>query len=113
MALAFPSTCPHVTSIGATQINPGATVVEPEVACNQVIFSGGGFSNVFPMPSYQQAAVQNYLTNYKPSDVTNSMFNATVSFLSFVRDFMNNFRFRVVPTQISPRTGKGYVSFIN
>lgn len=83
MALAFPSTCPYVTSIGATQINPGATVADPEVACQEVIFSGGGFSNVFPMPSYQQAAVQNYLTNYKPSSVTDAMFNRNVSCFCF------------------------------
>ena len=80
--LAFPSTCPYVTSIGATQINPGSTVADPEVACNQVIFSGGGFSNVFDMPTYQQQAVQNYLLNYKPSAVTSAMFNAAVRFPS-------------------------------
>lgn len=28
--------------------------------------SGGGFSNIYPMPSYQQAAVENYLTNHNP-----------------------------------------------
>lgn len=42
----FPSTCPFVTSVGATQVNPGSTVNDPEGACEQVIFSGGGFSNV-------------------------------------------------------------------
>jgi tripeptidyl-peptidase I len=29
-------------------------------------YSGGGFSNVFALPSYQSAAVTNYLTNYPP-----------------------------------------------
>jgi tripeptidyl-peptidase-1 len=37
-----------VTAVGATQIKPGATVNEPEEACETVIFSGGGFSNIFP-----------------------------------------------------------------
>jgi subtilase family serine protease len=46
----FPSTCPFITSIGATQVNPGAKVTDPESACEQVIFSGGGFSNYFGMP---------------------------------------------------------------
>ncbi len=29
-------------------------------------YSGGGFSNVFELPSYQSAAVTNYLTKYPP-----------------------------------------------
>lgn len=29
-------------------------------------YSGGGFSNVFPLPSYQSSAVTNYLTRYPP-----------------------------------------------
>jgi hypothetical protein len=64
------------------------------------------------MPSYQQAAVQNYLTNYKPSSVTNTMFNAAVGFSVFYTFREVIFRFRVVPTQISPRTGEFYVSFV-
>jgi len=62
----FPGTCPYITSVGATQIKPGASVTQPEEACETVIFSGGGFSNVFPMPSYQQAAVQSYFKNFPP-----------------------------------------------
>ena len=52
--------------MGATQINPGSTVHDPESACEQVIYSGGGFSNVFPLPGYQKDAVANYFKNYKP-----------------------------------------------
>ena len=62
----FPSTCPYVTSVGATQIVPGASVTAPEEACETVIFSGGGFSNVFDLPSYQAAAVDEFLTNHPP-----------------------------------------------
>ncbi|KAL6301121.1 peptidase S8/S53 domain-containing protein [Sparassis latifolia] len=62
----FPATCPYVTSVGATQVNPGATVYEAESACEQVIYSGGGWSNVFAMPSYQKTAVESYLYNYPP-----------------------------------------------
>ncbi|OSC99915.1 subtilisin-like protein [Trametes coccinea BRFM310] len=65
-APAFPGGCPYVTSVGATQVNPGAKVTDPESACMQVIFSGGGFSNVFPMPSYQKSAVEHYLSKYAP-----------------------------------------------
>ena len=62
----FPGTCPYITSVGATQIKPGASVTQPEEACETVIYSGGGFSNVFPMPSYQAAAVQEFFANHNP-----------------------------------------------
>ena len=62
----FPGTCPYITSVGATQIVPGASVTQPEEACETVIFSGGGFSNVFPLPSYQAAAVGNFFKNFPP-----------------------------------------------
>ncbi|KAL9100149.1 MAG: hypothetical protein Q9163_004450 [Psora crenata] len=63
---AFPSTCPYVTAVGATQIRPGASITEPEEACETVIFSGGGFSNVFKLPSYQSAAVSSWFANHPP-----------------------------------------------
>jgi tripeptidyl-peptidase I len=62
----FPATCPFVTAVGATQINPNSTVYEPESACEQFAYSGGGFSNIFPLPAYQEAAVNGYLTNCPP-----------------------------------------------
>ncbi|KAJ7445016.1 subtilisin-like protein [Mycena galericulata] len=48
----FPPSCPWVTSVGAT-IGFG-----PETAVN---FTGGGFSNFFPIPSYQSDAVAGFL----------------------------------------------------
>ncbi|KIJ65932.1 hypothetical protein HYDPIDRAFT_187022 [Hydnomerulius pinastri MD-312] len=71
----FPSTCPYVTAVGATQVNPGASVTDPESACNEFIHSGGGFSNYFAVPDYQKAAVTGYLANYPPpyaKDIWNS-----------------------------------------
>ncbi|RFU29102.1 hypothetical protein B7463_g7233, partial [Scytalidium lignicola] len=62
----FPGTCPYVTSVGATQVNPGASVTQPEQAAESVIFSGGGFSNVFTLPSYQSAAMKSYFQNHNP-----------------------------------------------
>ncbi|KAF9553992.1 hypothetical protein CPC08DRAFT_208677 [Agrocybe pediades] len=73
----FPSTCPYVTSVGATQINPGMKVTDQESACEQVIFSGGGFSNYFPMPKYQTRAVGNYLQNHKPEEYGPEVWNST------------------------------------
>jgi len=47
----FPASCPYVTSIGATNnIDEVGT-----------FFSGGGFSDYFPRPSYQDEAVEAYL----------------------------------------------------
>lgn len=63
---AFPSTCPYVTAVGATQILPGAPVTAPEEACEIVIFSGGGFSNVFPLPDYQASAVKGFFADSPP-----------------------------------------------
>ncbi|RDW91294.1 hypothetical protein BP5796_02459 [Coleophoma crateriformis] len=49
----FPAACPYVTSVGATRY------VEPEYA---VSFSSGGFSDRWARPSYQEAAVTEYLS---------------------------------------------------
>ncbi|KAK1968696.1 Pro-kumamolisin [Colletotrichum sublineola] len=62
----FPGGCPWVTSVGATQILEGSTVHTPESACEKVIFSGGGFSNVFPLPDYQKAAMESYYDTNAP-----------------------------------------------
>lgn len=71
----FPGTCPYITSVGATMVPRGSTVYEPETACEEIIYSGGGFSNYFAMPEYQKKAVDYYLRNYYPdypSDIWNS-----------------------------------------
>lgn len=44
----------------------GSTVNDPEVACENTIRSGGGFSNFFAMPDYQASAVTNYLSTTSP-----------------------------------------------
>lgn len=64
----FPGTCPFVTTVSAASIVPlrqitnsfqvGSTTHIPERVVN---FSSGGFSNTFPRPSYQDAAVTTYL----------------------------------------------------
>ncbi|KAJ6552466.1 peptidase S8/S53 domain-containing protein [Mycena vulgaris] len=59
----FPAVCPFVTGVGATQVNPGAKVTDPESAAN---FSGGGFSNYFATPDYQKGAVAEYLKANPP-----------------------------------------------
>ncbi|KAJ7870933.1 subtilisin-like protein [Mycena olivaceomarginata] len=48
----FPPSCPWVTTVGAT------IGIGPETAFN---LTGGGFSNYFPIPSYQSDAVAGFL----------------------------------------------------
>lgn len=59
----FPSTCPFVTSVGATMD------FKPEVVAyhSSGYASGGGFSNLFPRPSYQEKAVNSYLEMIGPA----------------------------------------------
>jgi tripeptidyl-peptidase-1 len=77
----YPAACPYITAVGATQLTkPTFGLTNPPPICSgqgyqcpnggeeeavsyaQANFaSGGGFSNYAPMPSYQTAAVQNYL----------------------------------------------------
>lgn len=67
----FPSSCPYVTTVGATQN------FEPEVVAYRPAFvgpdgvahgnytSGGGFSNIFDIPSYQIKEVTSYVKSLK------------------------------------------------
>ena len=56
------SSCPYITSVGGTKVLPEHTPSEPESALynsdgENVLSSGGGFSNVFQAPYYQEAAI--------------------------------------------------------
>lgn len=56
----FPSTCPYVTAVGATKN------IAPEVAAFDArngFASGGGFSDIFPRPAYQNSAVAPYVAS--------------------------------------------------
>ncbi|KAL9108243.1 MAG: hypothetical protein Q9227_006981 [Pyrenula ochraceoflavens] len=66
--------CNELTNVGATKVYPGRTVNDPESAVvdppgmpyRSAFSSGGGFSNIFPIPSYQSAAVQNFFSAHDP-----------------------------------------------
>jgi tripeptidyl-peptidase-1 len=60
----WPASCPWVTTVGATVIDSGRTVHDPESAAP---FSGGGFSNVHPRPRYQQASVDTFFAEHEPA----------------------------------------------
>jgi tripeptidyl-peptidase-1 len=62
----FPAGCPWVTTVGGTTGN------SPEAAWTD---SGSGFSEVFGQPSYQAAAVSNWLATDTTHTAVNSNFN--------------------------------------
>lgn len=63
--------------MGATYLPSGANVViDAEVAVTRFP-SGGGFSNIYAIPSYQSSAVSGYLKNYPPSYKAYQTVNAT------------------------------------
>ncbi|KAG5639872.1 hypothetical protein DXG03_002726, partial [Asterophora parasitica] len=60
----FPAACPYITAVGGTNHVPEAAVA----------FSGGGFSNYFPRPWYQEAAVGKWIKKF-PQDKYKGLFN--------------------------------------
>jgi len=54
----FPATCPYVLTVGATKFLNGNSGPEGAVVAFK---SGGGFSQLFPVPSYQATSVATYL----------------------------------------------------
>ncbi|KAL4076338.1 peptidase S8/S53 domain-containing protein [Scleroderma yunnanense] len=62
----FPASCPYVTTVGGT-------MNIPEIAAS---LSGGGFSNYFDRPWYQEEAVSRYLSNLT-SGASQGLFNST------------------------------------
>jgi len=63
----YPAGSPVVTAVGGT-------TSWPETAAS---FSSGGFSNYWPSPSYQTAAVKQYLTVYGTNIPPQNLWNAT------------------------------------
>ena len=65
-----------MTNVGATKVYPGKTINDPESAVfdpaevggNPTNFSsGGGFSNIYPIPKYQKEAVEKFFADHNPS----------------------------------------------
>jgi tripeptidyl-peptidase-1 len=79
----FPASCPFVTAVG------GTTNV-PEVAVSR-FFSGGGFSNFFARPDYQEKAVSKYLAAL-PKGTFKGLFNPAGRAFPDVAAQSDNFR---------------------
>ena len=63
----YPGNCPYITSVGGTMLYADQTVLDGESVMHVNLggtasnfSSSGGFSNYFPQPAYQQAAVAKY-----------------------------------------------------
>ena len=62
----FPATCPYLTTAGATFLPPGGDATKDQEVAVTRFPSGGGFSNIYPIPSYQAKAVANYFATSNP-----------------------------------------------
>lgn len=63
----YPGNCPYITSVGGTMLYADQTVNDAESVMHVNLTgsasnftSAGGFSNYFPIPSYQKSAVEKY-----------------------------------------------------
>ena len=56
----FPATCPYLTTAGATFLPSGGDPTKDQETAVTRFPSGGGFSNIYAIPSYQSAAVAAY-----------------------------------------------------
>jgi len=66
----FPASSPYILAVGGSDLS--TTSIGPETCCSD---SGGGFSNYFSRPSYQDNAVSTY---FKTASLPNSaLYNAT------------------------------------
>ncbi|KAI9434427.1 tripeptidyl peptidase A [Lactarius indigo] len=105
----FPASCPYVTAVGGT-------IQIPEVASN---VSGGGFSNYFERPSWQDAAVTKYLESL-PKGTYAGLFNSSGRAFPDISAQANSFRiiYRGRPAHIhgtsaSAPTIAGIVALLN
>lgn len=92
----FPASCPYLTAVGATYLPTGASAgQDAEVAVSRFP-SGGGFSNIYPRPSYQDEALEAYFTNSNPP------------YASYNTSGTNNPSESVTNGGIYNRAGRGY-----
>ncbi|KAH9169553.1 subtilisin-like protein [Lactarius sanguifluus] len=105
----FPGTCPYVTVVG------GTTNYVPEVAAE---FSGGGFSDYFKRPTYQEEAVSTFLQDL--GNQYQGLYNASgrgipdIAAQAFgFRIFLNGKEREVGGTSVATPTVAGVISLLN
>ena len=104
---AWPASSAYVTAVGGTK--------SPTEVWS---FGGGGFSNVFPRPSYQDEAVEAYLKSGKapPTKYFNTSGRAYPDVSAFSVDFMiehDGLPFHVTGTSCAAPTFAGIVALLN
>ncbi|KAF8204657.1 tripeptidyl peptidase A [Pholiota molesta] len=107
----FPASCPFVTAVGGTSHIP-------EVAVS-TFFSGGGFSNFFARPSYQDKDVTAYLKTL-PKGLYAGLFNPNGRAIPDVsaqsdlfKVFIGGQAFLIGGTSASSPTFTGFVALLN
>ncbi|KAI8628143.1 subtilisin-like protein [Xylariaceae sp. FL1651] len=99
----YASTCPYVLSVGSTEWDrySNSTKEAPYEKLNEVATarfpSGGGFSNVFPQPRWQSAAVNKYVDTV----------GKTLPFTSYSQ-FAPNGDFSKIKSGVYNRLGRAY-----
>lgn len=116
---AFPASCPYVTSVGATyQFNP--EVAAYDARFSPPFTSGGGFSNYFSRPSYQDEAVAAYLKNNDYFPQYAGLFNPSGRGIPDIAaqgvNFSTVYNYTVVPvdgTSCASPTAAGVLALVN
>jgi len=99
----FAATCPYVLSVGSTEWDrfENATAPTPGKKLKEVATlrfpSGGGFSNVFPQPKWQDNAVKSYFNEVKD----------TLGFTGY-EDFVVDGNFTPITSGVFHIGGRGY-----
>jgi len=62
----FPASCPYLTAVGATYLPPGASAAKDQEIAVTRFPSGGGFSNIYAQPSYQNSTLATYFAEHDP-----------------------------------------------
>lgn len=93
----FPASCPFVTSVGGTTNLANETAATKQTISGLIsklsyTASGGGFSNLFERPAYQDNAVPGYVSGHIPASYYNkSGFNASGRGIPDISAFSTNF----------------------
>ena len=73
----FPASCPYVSALGATYLPQNHFfATDREVAVTRFP-SGGGFSNIYKRPKYQDSTLKGFFANHNPSYQSYSLDTAT------------------------------------
>ncbi|KAH8989059.1 subtilisin-like protein [Lactarius akahatsu] len=99
----FPASCPYLTAVG------GTTEYDPEVAAP---LSGGGFSDHFPRPVYQDVAVSAFLSRQGTHPEGRGIPDIAAQALRFPL-VVGNAHFLVDGTSCSAPTVAGIISLLN